>query len=207
MALYENDNVAGTETSTAVDVTAANVTASDLSLSGASPASWVDSLNMFANGLTADLAGAIAADDYYEFTVTPDAGYEASYDRLYALMAVNVVDNEITAVLMSDAAGFTAGNEHDSQVATGPAAGSGAQDNALNFSFGAALQNVTSAVTFRLYLYQGGTAGANRVGLGHIFFNDGADDLRLEGSVALVPEPASLALLGLGSLAMLRRKG
>ena len=149
---------------------------------------WPDSLTVYANSLERDLAGAIAGDHYYTFTITPKDGKTVSYATIFNRVAVNcgnlAAGASIKFVLMSSVTGFIAGNELGSFVASHPADNSGATTTTDTFDVSgtAALQNVAGPVEFRIYAV---TADGvpNRMGYGHIFYQEGQDDLRIEGTV------------------------
>lgn len=215
LALWQNDDVSGSDTNATVDSTHADISASLLAFgAGLGPAAgWNTSLSSFAHTLTSSLSAAVAANDYFTFTLTPGAGKQVSYSSIYNLIAMNAggsapLDSAIEFTLMSSLTGFTASDGLASFIAVhDDATGSGAQDNTHTYDVSgvSALQNVGSAVEFRLYTHTS-SGTPNRMAIGHIFFNDGADDLRVDGTV--IPEPATLGLVGFFAAGMLwiRRK-
>lgn len=199
------DNTANTSDSP--DAVAADISSGDLTLGPGltGQTGWnqtLDAAGFFGN---ASLATAIANDDYATITITPDAGQEIDFSNFHVILGINVGtetgDNSIA--LLSSATGFTAADAldvYEPVTATGGALANTAFDT--NLAGVAALQNVTGAVEFRLYYSQVG----NRIGIGAPFSGAVQDDLRIDGTVTTVPEPGSLALLGLGGLMAMRRK-
>jgi len=138
-------------------------------------------------------AAAVAMDDYVAFTVTPHAGYELDLTNMtYASNAGTSLFGPVTFFVRSSVDGYavTLGSvTRTSQFFSG---------STVDLS-GAWFQNLTTATTFHIYLYDGGkdsTADAGRV-----------DALALHGTVLVVPEPSALLLLaGMGAAAGLARR-
>ncbi len=149
---------------------------------------WPDSLTVYANQLKGDLKGAVDSDHYYSFTVTPKDGKTISYAGIFSRVAVNcgnlAAGASIKFVLLSSVTGFIDGNELASFTANHPTDNSGATTTTGTFDLStvAALQNVGDPVEFRIYAVKADGV-PNRMGIGHIFYQDGQDDLRVEGTV------------------------
>lgn len=153
---------------------------------------------------SADLAAALTAGAYAQFTISPQSGYEVS---IASLDVATFVQNDHGAnysfeVLFSTDSFAT----HTSVGVINPvsAGWSGAVTN-FDLSGFAALQNVTSDIVFRMAHY--GSAGAwEDRGLGQIAGAN--DDILVSGVVTPIPEPAVTALLTGLVLAglMLRRR-
>lgn len=137
------------------------------------------------------IAEAISEDVYIEFTITPDSGFEIDYSTV----TVDVQKEAGGAFFYSwllvdgDSNGWDTGDElaGDSFDTIG---------SYVTMSMDASsLADITTATTFRLYLGSDGTGAANGINVDNIVVN---------GTV--VPEPASLALVGLGALLIAGRR-
>jgi hypothetical protein len=147
-----------------------------------------------ANGATGgnnNLAAAILSNSYFQFTVTPQSGQALSISSLSFLAGF---PNNTSVTIRSNVDSF----------ATDVGQVSNASSTLTNYSFSLsgnpAYQNRASAVTFRAYVY-----GANNNNQNLTQF----DNLTISGVAAAIPEPGSLALLGLGAtagMAILRRR-
>lgn len=209
---YENDELVPGDTSASTDFVISNV--SSTALTSAMPASnWPDALTVLQNNAGINsLATAIAGDEYFSFTVTPDSGYEASFsslDLLYSLGA-NAQPAGTEFSLLSSLTGFSATNAID--TLTGLATSSfNTGSGSFNISGATALQNVAggTAIEFRIYAHNTGANSMTRIGIGQAFATNGTNDLVLNGTVSLataVPEPSSLALLSIASVGLLSRR-
>ena len=143
-------------------------------------------------------AAAITANTYDSFTLTPAAGSQFVFGAGDAFTYQFQVRN-----LSNGNAAFVSGIDLRSSVddyatsigtVTQGVGGFTAQSISL-----ASLGTTTGPVTFRLYLFDNpaGTNGGNDSKL---------DTVVVNGTVAAVPEPASLGLLGLGGVALLGRR-
>jgi hypothetical protein len=144
------------------------------------------------------LATAMAAGDYLEFTITPVAGYQFTLTDLdiywrnragttaaYTIVLASSLDSYATSIITPIIS--PAGNAQQSAVGV---AISGVTD-------------VTSATIFRLAVLGVDSTG-RPIGLTG---NASGPELRLIGSVALVPEPGSLVLMATGAaLLVIRRR-
>ena len=190
LAVWENDNLTTSTNSTPVDATAADMAAGDLKAGPgfAVPASaWDNALDVYISDVTTitNLAEAIGHNRYYSFTTAPSAGKQANYTNIAVRVTLNDSNNagaSVRVVLMSSATGFQDGDEIGSFVASTPA-GEITDNGLINLDVSdvAALQGNPSEVEFRLYVVL--VSGSySRVALGHIFFEDGAADVQVEGT-------------------------
>jgi hypothetical protein len=141
------------------------------------------------------LTGALAANNYYTFSLEASANY---------LFSVTSIDFNFTSssdgpqswALFSSVDGFAAVG--DALIDWGHV-GYDPNTQTANLSGVAGLQNISGPIEFRVYGYEAsGDGGTGR-------FEGPGGDITVDGAV--VPEPATLGLLGLGALALaLRRK-
>lgn len=167
-----------------------SVSVSDLTFSSTLKAtSWSDALTVYANELVGNLTGALGKKTFFTFTVTPKDGNKVSYSSIFNRISVNTGNLKtgatIKLVLMSSADGFTAEKELASFEASHPVDNANATETTGIFDLSGvgSLQHVSGAVEFRMYAVLVNGVG-NRLGYGHIFFEDGQDDLRVEGSIS-----------------------
>jgi hypothetical protein len=213
------DFTGGSEMATTFD---ANVTAGDVTLGAgltggdAGFSSFGGHTNAFARTTVTfgsgvdypNFTSAKAADDYFTVTITPDAGYVMnlttfSFDYGYtATDTFTNVSNSLRAYVTTSAdnhANFFNGNTDGFTTITNPTANSVNYPNLKSLDLsGGSFQNIASSFEFRIYL--GDSYDVNN--LIHRI-----DDVVLNGEVvAVVPEPSSTALLGLGMGALLLRR-
>jgi len=160
---------------------------------------------------TASLALAIPAEDYIEFTVSTSSVQTATLTTFtfdWWLNSPNATGTQSYSVYaLSDVNGFVDGQQFGSKtLGEGGTPGVGfnahdAEGKALGLSFNiAALGPLTTndSITFRIYFVD------NRTGVSSPFH--AVDNVTVNGTVTEVPEPGSLALLGLGGLMVARRR-
>jgi hypothetical protein len=206
----------GSETSVAASTQAPGTTSSDISRGGGLGGPSFSSGGSFAfkpidhyyNDSQADKE---AKGEYVLFSVTPEAGHTLSLSQI--VFGVNMQSgtaNEFPELsVSSDGTNFTV---VAASSTTGPGSNAYSSVNVGTFDLSglANLQNTSSTITFHLFDstptsdghgYQTGSI----VALGRQTQNDA---LTLSGAVGggAVPEPASLGLLALGGLVMLRRR-
>jgi hypothetical protein len=180
-----------------------NSTAQDFAATGADLGFSVSGNNAFARSQAlagTDEAAAIANVAYMSFTVSTTAGNKLdltslTYTSIHNATNAGAPDTNATM-------NFFVRSSIDSYAATVGSVFSETWDSTtpnrtIDLS-GAAFQNLTSPVTFRLYVYESVELDTNQ----------GArwDDVVLNGNVNAIPEPSAIALLGLGGLALLRRR-
>ena len=147
-----------------------------------------------------DLAGAIANSDYFEWSLSPLAGTTFSVtNAYYAIIRSGTGPSNFT--LRSSFDGYGSDLWAVSNISA-----TAQQNYTIDLSGSAGLQNLSAAVTFRMYAYQNasaaGTARIEDEGAGA----PATADLIMNGLA--IPEPGTMALMGLGLLALtyLRRR-
>jgi hypothetical protein len=203
-ALYDFTGAAGTQASTAATAQPTNGTASVLARGaglGANAASNAINSNGWALTTTLDTA----LNDYYELTIAPNSGFTLSLTGLAYTerrSGTGPQSFEIRASTNGFATALT-GTGYTIPLAT-------TTDLAKSFSFSPipALQNVTSAITLRLYGYN----ATNTNGTYRLSSPAAGQGLTISGSIraaasgSMAPEPATLCLMLSGLLLLTHRR-
>ena len=135
---------------------------------------------------------------YLTFTITPDAGYEIDltsltlqYQQVSTVASAPTGHSPTTLFIQSSVTGFgdTATDLFTDSTLLGTF-----ESGTLTLSSNSLFQNLTSAVTFRIYAY-GSRGNTSSQGLRF-------DNITLNGDMVAVPEPSAAGLL-LGGLGML----
>lgn len=200
---YRFDNGSAASSDTELNSDAGDFGFSDTTNDGDSAVETGLSASSDSTFLRSDATGstqneALDDDDFFEFTVTADAGYELNLDDLALDGFSEPRGVTMTIYLQSSLGGFGSAN---------PVIASGTfieapmtSPDSLTLDLGAAQFDGLSSITFRLFISDDKTQN-NQIGR--------LDNIRLSGVVSLIPEPASVALLGLGALMIgaRRRRG
>jgi len=102
---------------------------------------------------TSSLANAIANDDYYTVTLTPNEALNFESIEI----AVGAQNSGASAALLSDATGFVAGSEIATLTVDG-------NSETVDVSSISALAGVSSAIEFRVYFWNAGSFSLTRLG-------------------------------------------
>lgn len=160
------------------------------------------------SGNEASLAAAISANRYFAFTLTAESGYFFDgFEEIFIRLEANNISQGRQVALFSSATGFAAGDQlWEIDLYDGGAGPGQWSTHTIDLLGTSALQNPLSTVEFRLYNW--GSSGAwNALAVGRGFVTNGTEDLRIEGSVSVVPEPSAVALLaGLLAFGVLLRR-
>jgi hypothetical protein len=150
-------------------------------------------------GTTASEALAVAADDYWSFTVTPNVGFTLdlttlTFDTIHNATAGNG-DQDTNATMSVFVRSSIDGYASNIGSTFTQAWDTTTTDRSIDLS-APAFQDIDTATTFRFYIFDSGVDTAS-------------NGLRLDNVVlngVVVPEPSSAILLGFGSLMLLRRR-
>ena len=152
----------------------------------------------------ADYAAALAANDFLEFSVAPDAGTVAlDVDDVF----VNFFGREMFTFgvgLYSSADGFA--TLLDSETIQGMGGNAPPQSAFTQLELDADLTALVAPTTFRLAFLYASPSGAPNDFYSFTLSDANGNPAILVDGEAIIPEPASLGLVGLGGLAMLRRR-
>lgn len=143
------------------------------------------------NVVGADEEAAVADGDYAAFTIAPETDYQLDYTALSFEVARSGSAAPTHYAVYYGIDGFDYGNALQGGALADQTVG---VFNSIQVPLTDA--DVQQQTEFRLYFWGGTTAnGAARV-----------DNVAFTGTSELVPEPATLALFGLGALGVLRRR-
>lgn len=182
---YDFNGYAGSEgegTSTVSEVTGMSTPAYITRGAGISEAANGNRFNAN-NWVEADLTDAIANGDYFEWTVSAQAGYVFTVTNVgFNFQRSSTGPADYT--LRSSVDGYAS----DLDTFVGLANGSSVESDIDDLSD-------LSTVTFRFYGYgNSNTAGTSG-------FEGTGNDLRIEGTISAIPEPATAALAAIGAAA------
>ena len=181
----------------------ANSTANDFAATGGAFGASGRS-GFWTNFFTRDGETTLTGNNYVGFTVDIDAGYELDLTALSFNYNSNDANGTIaptattTFSVRTSADGFASDLSGTYSANPDVANSNGAAEESASFDLsGASFQNLTGSFEVRIYaeLSESSFEFINRY-----------DNALLTGDTALVPEPGSLALLGLGGLCVLRRR-
>ncbi len=152
---------------------------------------------------------AIAADDYFSVTIGADSGYYIDLESItldygYTRDGVSFGEKEFKAYVFSSYTGFVDAGD----ILGSESIETTVDDNSVQYPGGS--PSLTVDLSAYSYVWSGGDIEF-RIYLGDttngVAYIHRVDNVTLNGTVAVVPEPSSTALLGLGGLSlMLRRK-
>jgi len=142
------------------------------------------------DGNSTSLAQAIANNKYFVFALQPDLNYELDLLQLEFLTARGGAGTPRGWGLRSSADGYAATIAGADITTVRPTWSSITVPLPASY-----FEGITGPVTFRMYLYSPADGST-------IEF----DNVRLIGEATLVPEPATMSLLALGALALVRRR-
>ena len=134
-------------------------------------------------------AAAVTGNKYFEFTLAPEAGYQFTIDSIGFDATRGGGSTPRGFLLRSSVDNFTANLAGQDLTTARPTY------TPFSVNLSATHVDLTGPVTFRFYNYA--PAAGNSIDY---------DNIVLNGSVALVPEPSTLALAALGALALFRRR-
>lgn len=203
IALWENDGLQGTNAGpVSANSLGVNVESAELGRgAGATPSTYNNTLAM-RNRTETSLANAIANDRYFYVEVEAADGYWFNFDSIFLRLEANNIANGAQVALFSNHTGFNAGDELWSIDLYDGGDGPGQfSTHTVSLDGESDLQNVASA-EFRIYTW-GGTGEWDAFAIGRGFQTNGDDDLVLNGTIELIPEPGTLALLGMGLFGIL----
>ncbi|MGL2999900.1 T9SS sorting signal type C domain-containing protein [Flavobacterium sp. RSSB_23] len=152
--------ITGTNPSTSNPYTTGQIVDSNIAVSGIGRGSGITAIatNDRYDATGWNTSNGIDLNDYFEFTLTPNAGYEIDLTSFVYTSTVSATNQPTRFAFRSSIDGFA------TNIVTPSATGT-----TINLS-GAAYQNITSAITFRIYAYRSGS-NAGTFGINDFTFN------------------------------------
>ena len=188
MGRWEMCGLSGTPATVTATGTLAHVTFSTLTRgAGLTAASASNGFN--SSGFSTASSLDITQNDYYEFTITPDPGYKMS------ITALKIRDQVSTTSSSFDAYVRYGDDAYGSNLSNWPASTTATNHN-ITLSGNAALQNRTTAVTFRIY---GSDAAASGTTYRLDCLSTGFRGVDVDGSVTQLAYASQLVSMSLGS--------
>ena len=188
LVLYSFPGGAFTPTTTDPNVTSGAINATG-SIGSVEPGSALANTVFYRYGaLSTTPAAAVANNEFFQFTLTPNAGYELDFTSVTFDATRGGASTPRGFLLRTSLDGFTA------NVATADIPTANPTLTPFNISLSApAFQNISSSTTFRLYQYAPSVGGVGT------FY----DNISVNGSANVIPEPSTLlfglALLGVAA--------
>ncbi len=149
-----------------------------------------------------NLAGAITYGNYYKLNLTAASGYEMNLDSLSIML------DAAASIDADQSFGWAITDSSNNSLATGLLGDNGNFLATIDLTGGTF--DGLSSTEFRVYAWDSGVGAAalsnpDKFGLGKASTNigDGVMDIAFSGDVTVVPEPATVGMLGLGSLVAL----
>ncbi len=188
---FGSDGVSSTESQSGATpndfVAGPGLTASALSVAGRDVFGWNNQAVAAQGGGDSVIKTNFDAGDYVSFTVDVAPDKQLNLTTLDYYIKRGSASADRGAVLTS------LDTSEGAQIST-----TGANNGTQADLSGATFQNLTGSITFYFIPY-----GSNATSSGSDW---GVDSVILQGDVVAIPEPASLALLGLGGLCLLSRR-
>jgi hypothetical protein len=150
-----------------------------------------DTVFLQQNGVATDPSQAVGNNQFFQFSLTAATGMELDMSSITFDAARGGASTPRGWVVRSSLDGFSS----DIGTDVVPSQNPNLTAFGIDLSGLSLFQNVTSQVTFRIYGY------APTTGVGMFY-----DNIAVHGSVQAVPEPGTLAVLGIGALVALRRR-
>lgn len=173
---FEFSSLAGNEATANSNYNDANLTSSIISRGAGLTASTNGGRFNATNWALTSIANAVSGNNYMEFTITPDAGYQFSVSSIYIQMQRSSTGPRGIA-LRSSVDGYATNLDVEYSISD--------VTTTQNFTFTFAQANSSAAVTYRIYMYAEATGGSGGIG-------DGAgNDIIVNGTVtptAAAPE-------------------
>jgi len=139
---------------------------------------------------TADADAALAANNYFEWTITPSASYSMSITQI--AFQVQRSNTGASNLVLRTSVDSYAANLNTLNNFAGNNATVGSTFNSSGVS---ALQDATGAITFRVIAWPGASTGS-------LGFEGAGNDIQIFGTTTLVPEPTTVLLMASGLLAL-----
>jgi len=173
---FEFASIAGDEATVGSNSNDANLSASTISRgAGLTASANADRFNA-TNWAETSIANAVTGDNYMEFTITPNSGYEFRVTSIYFQVERSSTGPRGIA-LRSSEDGYASNLDQEYAVADVTT------DQTFTFTF---TQNFTSsAVTYRIYMWAEGTSGSGGIG------DASGDDIIVYGSTTANAEPTN----------------